>query len=303
MDFSSRQLRAFLLVAQHRSFTRAADDLFITPSGLSVLIRELESQLGFRLFDRTTRTVSLTNYGKRLVPIIHRNLQEMDAAMSQLGETANVAGQSISIGAPPLVAANILPQVIKVFGEHRPGIRVLIFDANLNTIIQRVEAGKLDFGVGIFKSTAGVRRTRLFRFSFVLIRPGSQAGAVHASATWSAARAEKLIVLPPESPVQRVIDKHLVQAVHGSEARMVVNALDTQIAMVETGQGAAIIPSYGLAACRHREVLTSRLVNPVVTMDFHEIRNRGRKLSQAADEFSTFLQAHIAKWAGRAGVV
>ncbi|HYW40109.1 MAG TPA: LysR family transcriptional regulator [Terriglobales bacterium] len=55
IDFTSRQLRAFLLVAQHRSFTRAAGALFITPSGLTVLIRELETQLGARLFDRTTR--------------------------------------------------------------------------------------------------------------------------------------------------------------------------------------------------------------------------------------------------------
>ena len=57
IDFSSRQLRAFLLVAEHHSFTRAASALFITPSGLSVMIKELEGQLGFRLFDRTTRQV------------------------------------------------------------------------------------------------------------------------------------------------------------------------------------------------------------------------------------------------------
>src|SRR5215472_1394593 len=94
MEFSSRQLRAFVLAAQHRSFTRAAEALFITPSGLSVLIRELETQLGFRLFDRTTRSVSLTNYGTRLVPVIRRNLDQLDAAMSQVGQTANVAAQS-----------------------------------------------------------------------------------------------------------------------------------------------------------------------------------------------------------------
>jgi LysR family transcriptional regulator, carnitine catabolism transcriptional activator len=55
MEFTSRQLRAFQLAAQHHSFTRAAEALFITVSGLSVLIRELKNQLGYRLFDRTTR--------------------------------------------------------------------------------------------------------------------------------------------------------------------------------------------------------------------------------------------------------
>jgi len=55
IDYSARQLRGFLLVADFQSFTRAADALFITPSGLSVMITQLEAQLGFRLFDRTSR--------------------------------------------------------------------------------------------------------------------------------------------------------------------------------------------------------------------------------------------------------
>lgn len=302
MEFSSRQLRAFLLVAQHRSFTRAAEDLFITPSGLSLLIRELESQLGFRLFDRTTRNVTPTSYGKALVPIIRRNLEELESATSQLGKTANAASQSISIGAPPLVAANLLPQVIRGFRENRPGVDVRVFDANLTTILESVEGSRLDLGLGIFKHVAGVSRKRLFRFSFVLIRPLLQSAPVHASVTWSAAAAEKFIVLPSESPVQKVIERHLRQSPRRAEARMIVNALDTQIALVEAGQGVAIIPSYGMAACRNRNVLASRLVNPVVSMDFHEIRNRGRRLSPAADEFSSFLQVHLAKWAGRVGV-
>ena len=79
MDFTSRQLKAFLLAAQHHSFTRAAEKLFITPSGLSVLIRELERQAGFRLFDRTTRYVALTEHGRQLLPVARRALREIDA--------------------------------------------------------------------------------------------------------------------------------------------------------------------------------------------------------------------------------
>ena len=69
MEFTSRQLRAFHFVAQHQSFARAAETLFMTPSGVSVLIRELERQLGFRLFDRTTRQVELTAYGSDLLSV------------------------------------------------------------------------------------------------------------------------------------------------------------------------------------------------------------------------------------------
>jgi len=302
MDFTARQLRAFLLVAQHRSFTRASETLLVTPSGLSVLIRELESQIGFRLFDRTTRSVSLTRYGQRLVPLIRRNLRELDSALSQLGQTAHAAGLSISVGAPPLVAANILPQVIREFGELRPEIRVRIFDAHLATIAKAIQAGKLDLGIGIFKNAVDLRRIRMFRFSFVLIRPGANAAPAQ-TATWSAAGSENLISLPRQGPVQRAIDKQLKNVNRKAEMRIVVNSLDMQIAMVEAGQGAAIIPSFGLPVCRSRNVSASRLVNPTVTMDFHEIRNRGRKLPVAVEEFSNFLRAHIEKWAGRVGVV
>jgi LysR family carnitine catabolism transcriptional activator len=90
IDFSSRQLRAFLLVAQHHNFTRAAEALFITPSGLSLLIREFENQLGFRLFDRTTRHVSLTTEGAELLVAARHGLEDLDAAMSRIGERAKV---------------------------------------------------------------------------------------------------------------------------------------------------------------------------------------------------------------------
>jgi hypothetical protein len=50
-------------------------------------------------------------------------------------------------------------------------------------------------------------------------------------------------------------------------------------------------------------VIVSRLINPIVPVDFFQIRNRGRKLSAAGEEFTTFLQGYIARWAGRAGVL
>src|SRR3954447_23316345 len=113
MDFTSRQLRAFLLVAHHHNFTRAAEALFITPSGLSVLIREFEAQLGFRLFDRTTRHVTMTAHGSQLLAVARRTLQDLDGATSQIGQTAREAGDTFSVGAGLLMAANILPQAIK----------------------------------------------------------------------------------------------------------------------------------------------------------------------------------------------
>ena len=304
MDFTSRQLRAFLLVAQHRNFTRAAEALFITPSGLSVLIRELENQLGVRLFDRTTRHVALTSHGSELLAVAQRHLEQLDAALSRIGRSATEASESLSLGATPLVAANILPQAIKEFRGHRPGLRIQLFDESHAEIMKRIEAGKLDIGLGVFfEPASGIRRTRFFRFSLMVIRADNNPAFHRASTTWSALKGETLIAVTPSSRLQQLIDKHLARAGVVHHPDFALNGLDTQIAMVEAGQGIAIIPSYALPACRSRKVVMSRLINPVVNLDFYQISNRGRKLPPGADDFTSFLQSYIARWAGRAGVL
>jgi DNA-binding transcriptional LysR family regulator len=302
IDFTSRQLRAFLLVAQHQNFTRAAEALFITPSGLSVLVRELERQLGFRLFDRTTRHVALTAHGAQLLAVARRSLEELDAAMSRIAQTARDTGDTLSVGAGLLHAANIFPAAIREFRSRRPDVNIRLFDADPTSIVSRVQAGALDVGFGYFKSAPGISRTRFFRFPLMVIHPESDTAPRRGSMTWSALKGERLILQAPPAPLRQLIDGHLARAGVASRSAMEVNRLDTLIALVEAGEGTGIVSASTLPVCRHRNVVMTRLVNPVVQVDFHQIRNRGRKPSAAAEEFSTFLQGYIARWAGRAGV-
>jgi LysR family carnitine catabolism transcriptional activator len=303
MDFTSRQLRAFLLVAQHRSFSRAAEALFITPSGLSVLIRELETQLGFRLFDRTTRHVAPTAYGRDFLRVAQRCLADLDAATARIGHSAEESGQSLRVGAPPLLSANIVTQAIREFRAHRPNLAIQLFDSNLTTVREMVEAGKLDLGLGTFGRTPGVRRTPFLRSPLIVIYADKDPAFRRSSVTWSALNGEKLVSLYPHSPIQQLIDKHLKQAGVTSKPAITVNLLDTQIAMVEADEGIAIIPSFGIPACRNRQIITSRLINPVVEMNLYLISNRAKKLPPRAEEFTDFLRAFIGRWAGRAGLL
>ena len=115
MESTSRQLRAFHLVAEHQSFARAAERMFLTPSGLSVLIRELERQLGFRLFDRTTRQVAMTAYGRDLLVSTQPALKTLDIAMSRIEQASKGKTRTISVGTTPWIAANVLPPAIRSF--------------------------------------------------------------------------------------------------------------------------------------------------------------------------------------------
>jgi DNA-binding transcriptional LysR family regulator len=303
MEVSTRQLRAFRLAAQHRSFARAAEALYITPSGLSVLIKELENRVGFRLFDRTTRHVELTPDGRQLLAVIQRSLEELDLAIANIGRSAKGTRESISLGTTPLVAANILPPAMREFRILRPDLQIQLFDADLPTLIQMVEAGKLDMSLGIFRAMPDVRRDPFFRFSFMVARAAKGDAQPRKTTSWSALEGETLISLSPGHPHQQLIDKHLAQAGVKVRTRSVVNLLDTQIALVEAEEGIAIIPSFGMPACRHRKVTVSQLTNPIVRFDFHMICRRGKELPAGADEFTAFLKSYIATWAGRAGVL
>jgi LysR family carnitine catabolism transcriptional activator len=304
IDFTSRQLRAFLLVAHHCSFSRAAGALFITPSGVSVLIRELEIQLGARLFDRTSRHVALTSRGAELLAVAQRNLQELDGAMSRIGRPATKTGVSLSLGAPPLLMATVIATAIQEYRSQRPELRFQLFDGDTTSVMHQVESGALDMGLGLFfKHLPGIRRIPLFRFSLMVIRADSGEQPRRATTTWSALKGEKLVSLQPSLPLQQFVDRHLRQAGVVPQPSLVVNYLNTQIAMVEAGEGVAIIPSYGLPACRSRKLVMSRLTNPTVPVAFSQILRGGRKLPPVAEEFTSFVQNYIASWAGRSGVL
>jgi LysR family transcriptional regulator, carnitine catabolism transcriptional activator len=303
MDVSTRQLRAFRLAAQHHNFARAAEALFITPSGLSVLIKELESRVGFRLFDRTTRHVELTPHGRQLLAVIQRSLEELDVAVANIGRSAKRNAESISLGTTPLVAANVLPPAMREFRKQRPDVQIRLFDADLPTLIQMVEAGRLDMSLGIFKAMPDVRREPFFRFSLMVARASKDDMPPRRTTTWSALNGETLISLSSGHPHQQLIDKQLARAGVKVQIGSIVNLLDTQIALVEAEEGIAVIPSFGMPACRNRKIVMSQLINPVVRFDFHLISNRARELPPGADEFTSFLKSYIATWAGRTGVL
>lgn len=302
MEFNSRQLRAFLLVAQHRSFVRAAESMFITPSGLSVLIREFENELGFRLFNRTTRHVALTSSGSEMLKIARESLHNLDTAAARVGHSVGLASQSFSLGAPPLIAANIVTPAVKEFRLSNAGFRMELFDERVPILQQMVQEGKLDMGLGIFGPAAGIRRTLFLRFPLVVIRPERDRELKRVSMTWSALRREKLITLQASSPIQQVVDRQLAQASRTVSERIAVNLLDTQIAMVEADEGIAVVPSYALLASRNRKVVMSRLINPVADVEFSLISYRGKKVPEIAGAFTDFLKSFFSRWVARSNI-
>jgi DNA-binding transcriptional LysR family regulator len=299
MNITSRQLKAFLLTARHQSFSRAAERLFITQSGMSVLVRELEDQLGFRLFDRTTRRVALTESGTRFLPIADRSLLELESAATNIGRSASAANQRLSLGAVPLIAATLLPAAISAYAKHDPALHISLHDGDRRHLVAMVTSGTLDLCLGCFlEPVAGMRRIPLYRFSLMLIEPAAREGEPPRPMRWAEIGERPLLGSPADNPVQQVIERCLQRIGRRSAPDMTYNYFGTQIAMVEAGAASAVVPSFAVPACFGRRVAMRPLVEPVVPIELYQIVNRGRKLPPAAEGFTRFLRNYIAVWAG-----
>src|SRR5205814_1171455 len=89
----------------------------------------------------------------------------------QISQSASEAGRSLSVGATPLIAANVLPAAISEFSAKNPSLRIRPYDADRLTVVRMVEDGQLDLGLGMlfYKPATGIKCTPLFRFSLMLM--------------------------------------------------------------------------------------------------------------------------------------
>lgn len=149
---------AFLAVARERSFTKAAAKLRVSQSALSHTIRGLEARLGIRLLTRTTRSVSPTEAGERLLHTVGPRFEEIEAELEALSELREKPGGTIRITAIDYAADKVLwPKLAKLLREY-PDIKVeIIIDYGLTDIVaQRYDAG-VRLGEQVAKGMIAVR--------------------------------------------------------------------------------------------------------------------------------------------------
>jgi len=133
---SLNDLGAFVAVATHRSFRRAADELGTAPSTLSHAMRALEERLGVRLLNRTTRSVSPTQAGARLLDHLQGALASLDAALDSVADFRGRVTGTVRVNAPRLAAAMLVRDVLPVMVERFPDVTVdLVVEGQLVDIV------------------------------------------------------------------------------------------------------------------------------------------------------------------------
>ena len=142
-----RHLRYFVALAEHLSFTRAARQTHITQSTLSHQIRQLEDQVGQRLFDRVGKRVFLTEAGQNLLPRVLRALGELDEGLRALSPQDQVLTGWLRIAATHTFNVNLVPACLTEFLTRNPSMRVVVEELAASVIEERLLAGALDLGI------------------------------------------------------------------------------------------------------------------------------------------------------------
>ncbi len=140
--FSHRQL--IYAIYQERSFSKAAQRLFIAQPSLSLTVKKLEQKIGMPLFDRTTKPITLTEAGQHYISAVESIQQAEDSFDSYLRAVNGLEAGSLGIGSNQLLSSLVLPRFISSFTQKYPGIHLSLLDANSTTLENEITAGHLD---------------------------------------------------------------------------------------------------------------------------------------------------------------
>ena len=138
--------RAFVVAADTGSFSKAAEALSYTPSGVNQLVTALEKELGFPLFRRNTKGVSLTENGRLLLPAIRKFLRQEDRIFELSAEMNGLLIGSVNIAAYSSIATHWLPAVIRDFQENYPHVEIKLMEGIWQEVAQWLDDRTADIG-------------------------------------------------------------------------------------------------------------------------------------------------------------
>lgn len=141
-----RQIRTFIAVANNLNFTKAAEEMYMTQSSISKIIKSLEQELEVQLFYRTPN-VELTDSGKELYTRCIYIISLIDSIPAEIESVVDLKKGEIRIGIPPIIGASFFPQIIGEFKSIYPNIDIILIEVGSKRIEEKLEKGELDIGV------------------------------------------------------------------------------------------------------------------------------------------------------------
>ncbi len=290
MSTTLRQLKAFVLVAEQNSFTKAAEALCLTQSALSGLIKELEQNLDVKLFDRTTRKLHLSDAGGRLLPQAKRVLNEMSVLNEKVANLKSLHQGHIHLAVSQQLSASTMPKFIAKFCELHPNIEVTLTDCSIDQVVEHIENLEADLGVAPERSYSDdLHADILFSSPFYLVLPTSHPFAKKNRLHWSDLLNERLITLngPFIKGLQNELPVQISSRIFNPDFE--INFLSTALGMTRMGLGVTLCLLYAAEWVEQNGLTMRPITEPVVERKFLLYTHKNRSLSPAALAFKEFL--------------
>jgi len=290
-DFTVHQLTVFRTVAQHLSYTKAAETLYLSQPAVAQQVKALEQMLGLHLFARSGRRIVLTPAGQEF-------LNHTDRLLARLAETTPVVHEihtlkrgSVVIGASISAGTYVVPPLLGSFHTHNPRIHVTLLVAHRHSIEEDLLAYQIDLGVMGFVEQRE-------RFIVELLRPYELlmvASPFHRLAGRSAIplhdlQEETLLMREQESVTRLATELHFAQAGVPIPASLELGNIEATKEGVAAGLGIAVLP--------HESVALELASGGLVVLDvqgfplqrqWYVVHVRGRRLSLAANALRQLL--------------
>ncbi|GLU48736.1 LysR family transcriptional regulator [Nocardiopsis ansamitocini] len=240
-----RHLEHFVAVADRRHFTRAAEDLSISQSGLSASIRALERELRAQLFVRHTRSVELTEAGRALLAECRRTLTSAAAARDAVAAVQGLLRGRLSVGVEQCIGVVDVPDLLAAFRTAHPGVEVALRQAGSVGLLQDVHAGHLDLALvsSAGEPVVGVTLTALRTEPILLVCHPEHPLAERSHVTPEDLDCETFVGFDPSWGARTIVDAALAAAGVRHRVELEVNDVHTLLELVGHGLGVALVPA------------------------------------------------------------
>ncbi|WP_440507115.1 LysR family transcriptional regulator, partial [Serratia nevei] len=278
-----KQLRVFVAVARHGSFSRAGEAIGLTQSAVSHSVKELEAEVGVRLLDRTTREVVLTDAGLRLANRVERLLDELQAALLDARSFGVQRSGTVRVATSQTISAHLMPQCIAAGEREYPEIRIMLRDQAQQQVLHSVRNAEVDFGIVVDPVQAvDLECEAVLHEPFLLLCRDDHPFAAQQEVRWSALNGCRLVLQDYASGSRPLIDSALRQ--QGVEAQVVqeIGHPATLFPMVAEGIGISIFPALALPLPEGGRLRVRRLV-PEINRALMLVRRKNRSLTPAAE--------------------
>lgn len=285
-DIATRHMQAVLAVAEYRSFVAAAAALRTSQPALTRSIKRVEDVLGVQLFERSTRSVTVTEAGREFIAVAERVTNDLRLTVESLRELADQKRGQVIVSSIVSLANGVLPEAVTAYRRERPGIEVQVRDGVHGSVLDHVRSGAADFGLNYLVDVPDIFETEVLgegRFDLIAAAVHPLAQGRRRSVRFDNLAGVSMVSLPQEAQTRKILDT--TAAMRGVRLRhdMVVSQIPTLISFVRAGAGVGLIPSAALDGNALDGLIRLEVTEPEIALDIGVVRLKERRLSPAAE--------------------